>query len=61
MKQKLDSGKITLEKYFEWKFCYPYMKPSTQYEAIKNDLIKEGKLDSNCVPDNLLPVDKENS
>ena len=55
------SSKITLDHYLEWKFCYPYMKPSTQYDAIKNDLIKEGKLGPDFVPDNLLSLVNKNS
>ena len=52
---------ITLDHFLVWKFCYPYMKPSTQYDAIKNDLIKESKLGPDFVSDNLLPLVNKNS
>ncbi len=38
----LKSGIWTKEQYIEWKLNYPYIKPSSDFDCIKSDLIKSG-------------------
>ncbi|MBR5794761.1 MAG: helix-turn-helix transcriptional regulator [Erysipelotrichaceae bacterium] len=40
--QKVTNSEWTEKQYLEWKLHYPYIKPSTVFDALKSDFIRDG-------------------